>query len=135
MNKILITGRMVADPELRVTQGGKELCPFTIAVDRHGKGADFIDCTAWNRDTGKGNASFVANYFHKGKPIEIEGTLATNTYEDKNGNKVKKVYVEVDRAGFVLGDKGDTLDPYGEMPGAYKTPEGFTEIEDEDIPF
>lgn len=79
MNKVIIMGRLTADPELK--QNG--VCRFTVAVNRNFKNAqgeyeaDFISCTAW-----KQTAEFICKYFRKGQMICIEGTLRTGSYQD-----------------------------------------------------
>lgn len=66
MNKVIIKGRITADPEIRQTQNGKSTCKFTVAVDGTSKDkdgnktADFISCVAWNK-----TADFVTQYFKR----------------------------------------------------------------------
>ena len=86
MNKVILTGRLTADPELRQTQSGISSCRFTVAVNRKmpdkntgERQADFISCQAWRQ-----TADFISNYFSKGSMICIEGTLRTGSYQDKN---------------------------------------------------
>lgn len=85
MNKIILMGRLTADPELRQTQSGIASCRFTVAVNRRFKNdkceyeADFITCIAWRQA-----AEFTAKYFRKGSMICIDGTLRTGSYKDKN---------------------------------------------------
>lgn len=85
MNKILLMGRLTADPELRQTPAGVNVATFRVAVDRDytPKGgerqADFIPCVAW-RQTGE----FVSRYFQKGRMIALEGSLQTRCYEVKS---------------------------------------------------
>ncbi len=85
MNKVILTGRLTADPELRQTVGGISSCRFTVAVNRKyadkttgERQADFISCTAWRQ-----TAEFISRYFSKGKMIVIEGTLRNNNYQDR----------------------------------------------------
>ena len=111
MNSICITGRLTKKPELKTTSTGIEVCVFCVAVDRRYKDAngekvtDFIDCKAW-----KGTAVFVEKYFDKGKMIAITGDLRVENYTDKEGNKRKWVYVNVDAADF-CGSKSDSTEP------------------------
>lgn len=86
MNKVILTGRLTTDPELRQTQSGISSCRFTVAVDRKftdkntgERQADFISCTAWRQ-----TAEFVSKYFSKGSMICIEGSLRTGSYQDRN---------------------------------------------------
>lgn len=109
MNKIILSGRLCADPELRTTQSGVETCSFTVAVDRKfankqtgERETDFISCTAWRQ-----TASFIARYFTKGKMIVVEGSLRTGSYKDKNHSDVTHYTTDVmvDNVEFA-GDKG-----------------------------
>lgn len=100
LNRAILMGRLVADPELRQTPSGVSVCSFTIAVDRNyskdrERQTDFIDIVAWRQ-----TAEFVSRYFAKGKMIIIEGSIQTRTYEDKNGNKRKAVEVLADNVQF-----------------------------------
>lgn len=97
MNKVILIGRLTADPELRQTQSGVASCKFTVAVNRKFKNkqtgeyeADFISCTAWRQ-----TAEFISRYFNKGKMIVLEGTLATGSYKDKNHPDVTHYTTEV----------------------------------------
>ena len=107
MNKTLITGRMTRDPELRQTQSGISCCRFTVAVDRpyqkdKEKEADFITCVAW-----RASAEFITRYFKKGDPIEIEGSLRTGSYQDKNYHDVTHYTTDVlvEKVNFTLSSK------------------------------
>ena len=110
MNKVILVGRLTADPELRQTQSGVSSCRFTVAVDRKfadkntgERQADFISCTAWRQ-----TAEFISRYFSKGKMIGIEGSLRTGSYTDKNHSDVTHYTTDVfvDNVEFV-GAKGD----------------------------
>lgn len=86
MNKVILMGRLTADPELRQTQSGISSCRFTVAVNRRiadkntgERQADFISCTAWRQ-----TAEFVSRYFKKGSMICVEGSLRTGSYTDRN---------------------------------------------------
>jgi len=86
MNKVIIMGRLTADPELKQTTSGITSCRFTVAVNRKfadkntgERQADFILCTAWRQ-----TAEFISRYFNKGSMICVEGTLRTGSYKDKN---------------------------------------------------
>lgn len=131
LNKIVIMGRMTADPELRRTNGGTPVTTFTLAVDRNYKSqdgereTDFIECVAW-----KGAAEFVAKYFGKGRQAIVEGRLQLRTWTDKEGNK-RKTY-EVLAANVYFGDSKRE-----ETGGSYAKPVEYAEIEDDDgdLPF
>ena len=107
MNKVILVGRLTADPELRQTQSGISSCRFTVAVDRRfvdkqsgERQADFITCIAWRQQ-----AEFVSRYFNKGKMILVEGSLRNNNYQDRNHPDVTHytMDVQVDNVEFVGG--------------------------------
>jgi len=111
MNKVILIGRLTADPELRQTQSGIASCRFTVACDRRfadkntgERQADFISCIAWRQ-----TAEFVSRYFNKGKLICVEGTLRNNNYQDKNHPDVTHYTTDVmvDNVEFV-GGKGES---------------------------
>lgn len=119
MNKVILMGRLTADPELRQTQGGVSSCRFTVAVNRRfadrntgERQADFISCTAWRQ-----TAEFVTRYFHKGSMICLEGTLRTGSYTDRTHPDVTHYTTEVmvDNVEFT-GSKNES------NPGGYSAP-------------
>ena len=100
MNKVILIGRLVADPEYRQTQSGIPVCRFRIAVNRPKRKdaeqeADFIGCTAWRT-----TAEFISRYFAKGTKIVVEGQLRNNDYTDNNGVKHYGMDVLVDGVEF-----------------------------------
>ena len=101
LNVVAIMGRLVADPELRTTPQGTNVCSFRIACDRNfarqgeQRQADFIDIVAWRQQ-----AEFVCKYFQKGSLIAIEGSLQTRQYQDKNGNNRTAVEVVANNINF-----------------------------------
>lgn len=107
MNNVILIGRLVADPELKTTQSGIEVTSFRIAVDlpysKDGeKKADFIDIVAWRK-----TAAFICQYFTKGKPIVINGSLQTRSYETKDGSKRYVTEVLADNVEFVPSTKNN----------------------------
>lgn len=101
LNRAILMGRLVADPELRQTPNGVSVVSFRIAVDRNynsksgERQTDFIDIVAWRQ-----TAEFVSRYFSKGKMIIVEGSIQSRNYEDKNGNKRTAVEVVADNVQF-----------------------------------
>lgn len=104
LNRVILMGRLTADPELRQTQSGISFVKFNIAVDRKFKNdngehqTDFISVTAWRK-----TAEFVSRYFSKGQMIVIEGSLRNNNYEDQNGVKHYSMDVLADSVSFAGG--------------------------------
>lgn len=108
LNVVTMLGRLVADPELRTTSGGSEVCSFRIAVDRpfskdaNAQKADFFTVVAWNS-----TALFVSRYFSKGSPIAINGGLQSRTYEDRNSGEKKTAIEIVAREVSFCGGKNE----------------------------
>lgn len=101
LNRAILMGRLVADPELRQTPNGVSVTSFRIAVDRNfnsksgERQADFLDIVAWRQ-----TAEFITRYFTKGRMIALEGSIQTRGYEDKNGNKRTAVEIVADNVYF-----------------------------------
>lgn len=121
MNRVILIGRLTADPELRQTQSGISSCRFTVAVNRKFKNehtgeydADFITCQAWRQ-----TAEFVGRYFTKGSMIALEGSLRTGKYQDKNHSDVTHYTTDVmvENVEFCGGKKensgGGNSEPVG----------------------
>ena len=103
MNVVCLVGRLIADPEIRKTTSGTDVCSFAISVNRSTKGddgyfkTDLIRCTAW-----KNTAAFVAKYFHKGNNIGVNGTIQVDSYTDKEtGKKLSSFTVVAQNVYFV----------------------------------
>jgi single-strand DNA-binding protein len=119
LNRVILMGRLTADPELRSTQNGTSVVQFTIAVERgyakegQEKQTDFIQCVGW-----KQTAEFISKYFRKGRMIAVEGSIQTRNYEDKQGNKRTAVEVIVSNVSFTGERKDDNSEPseYDEIP-------------------
>lgn len=88
MNKIILMGRLVRDPEVRYTQTGKVVCQFTLAVDRPfanqegQREADFIPVIVWGKQ-----AELCGNSLTKGQRALVEGRLQIRSYDAKDGSK------------------------------------------------
>ena len=132
INNAVIMGRLVADPELKTTPTGVEVCKITVAVDRNfvkageERQCDFIDVVAWRT-----TAAFVCKYFHKGSMIAVNGEIQTRTYEDKNGNKRKAVEIVARNVSFCGGKSEGNNSAPSSVPAA---PSDSVE-DDEDLPF
>lgn len=98
INSVVLTGRLTKDVDLRVTNSGKNVARFTLAVDRNYKSdqqADFFTVSVFGKQ-----AENTATYCHKGSLVGIQGHLRSGSY-DKNGQKVYFVDVEADRVQFL----------------------------------
>ena len=111
MNKVILMGRLVADPETRYTQNNIAMSRFRIAVNRPGRpqegqpNADFIQITAWRH-----TAEFVGKYFRKGQQVLVEGYIRNNNWVDKDGNKRYSDEIHADQVYFA-DSKRDSAPP------------------------
>ena len=104
VNKLILQGRLVADPELRQTTSGMNVCNFRVAWSEKHKETEtklFLSCTAW-----RGTGEMIAKHFSKGKEIILEGRLSTQFYTDKNGQDRQTTELTVERVHFA-GSKAD----------------------------
>jgi len=101
LNRIILIGRLVADPELKYTPSGVAVATFRIAVDRpmssearsqgQERQADFIDITAWRQ-----SAEFASQYLGKGRLVAVEGRLQIREYQTQDGQRRKAAEVIAD---------------------------------------
>ena len=102
MNQVILSGRLVYEPEVKETTTGKKYISTRIAVGRNdkNKSTDFFNIKAWDS-----TAEFIGKYFHKGDPIEVTGRLRTDSRDRDDGSKVVDTYVSITEVGFVLSRK------------------------------
>ncbi len=107
INRVILMGRLVSDPELKTTATGISVTTFRIAVDRsyvktgEERKADFFDVVCW-----RNTAEFVCRYFGKGSLIAVEGQLQSRTYQAKDGTNRYVVEVVADNVSFT-GERRD----------------------------
>lgn len=103
VNKVVLVGRLTADPELRYIPSGAAVCSFQVAIDRKTKekSTDFIRVQAWDR-----LAEICNEFLHKGKEVYVEGSLQVRKYEDKDGKKREAYEVRAFEMQM-LGSKSD----------------------------
>lgn len=156
-NKVIIGGRLTADPELKTTPSGISVVSFVVAVNRNYKGpdgkptADFLNVTAW-----RGTAEFITRYFRKASSICVVGSIQTRSWVTQAGEKRYATEIVADEAYFVdklseapagIGQESGAAPAQGQgqapaqapAPGAFMTPGArgqFEEIEDDgELPF
>ena len=135
INKVILGGRLTADPELKQTQSGVSVCSFSLAVNRKtGKDqeqkTDFIECQAWRQ-----TAEFISRYFKKGSSLCIVGNIQKRNWKDQNGNNRYATEVIVDEALFV-DSKNDSQGTAEQAPSFTPQNTNFEEIDpDSDFPF
>ncbi len=126
LNRVILMGRLVADPELRTTPAGVSVATLRLACDRDFKNkqtgekeADFINVVTWRQ-----TAEFVSRYFSKGRMAVVEGRLQIRPYTDRDGNKRTAAEVVADNIYF--GDsqrrESDGGYPQSDRGGAYPPP-------------
>lgn len=131
LNKVLLQGRLTADPELKTTSQGVSVTAFSIAVDRDYQSngerqTDFINIVAW-----RGTAEFICRNFRKGKMIIVSGNLQVRNYTAQDNTKRYVTEVIAENVYFA-GDKAQTA----ENANFGANTEDFTEIGNDDtLPF
>ena len=150
LNKVVLAGRITADPELKQTPSGVSVLRFTLAVNRRfnknneqgEQQTDFISMVAWRQ-----TAEFISKYFRKGSAICVTGSIQTRSWQDPQGQKRYGTDIVIDEAMFVdsrnegAGAQGGSYmpDAYNAAP-AYSSNAGsapnFEELNtDDDLPF
>jgi single-strand DNA-binding protein len=101
MNRVILLGRLCADPETRVTpQTNSTVVRFSLAVNRSFKGTDGITADFFNVVAWKQTGEFISKYFVKGQQVLIEGNLRNNNWTDKDGIKRFSTEVHADHVYF-----------------------------------
>ncbi len=151
LNKVILGGRLTADPELKQTQSGIPVCSFSVAVNRRASSegeqkVDFISCQAW-----RNHAEFLCRYFRKGSSVCVIGSLQVRTYTDKNSQQRTVTDVVAEEINFV-DSKGEISSsvatseapkantPATYIPDAYKANQASNTsfedvVQDDDLPF
>jgi single-strand DNA-binding protein len=144
LNRSILIGRLVRDPELRYTPAGVAVTQFTLAVDRpftnsqtKEKEADFINCVAWRQ-----LAETCANYLRKGRLTAVEGRIQVRNYDNNEGKKVYVTEVVADNVRFLESSRqgGEGQQQYsgnhGDEPKDPFSDDGKPiDISDDDLPF
>ncbi len=119
MNRVILIGRLTADPELRYTNSGTAVASFTLAVDRARKNqqgereADFVNIVVWQKQ-----AETCAQYLNKGRMAGVDGRLQIRSYENSEGRKVRVAEVVAEHVHFL--DKSDGVNPPSGQPDGGK---------------
>ena len=124
LNKVILGGRLTADPELKQTPNGIPVVTFSIAVNRRFQSkdnaqqqTDFFNVTAW-----RATAEFVSRYFRKGSSICVIGSLQNRTWTDQQGAKRYATDVIADEIQFV---DSRSEGPAGGQPQGGYTPDAY----------
>ncbi|MDI6871492.1 MAG: single-stranded DNA-binding protein [Bacillota bacterium] len=138
LNRIILIGRLTADPALRYTQSGKAVTRFTLAVDRRPRGGqaeretDFIDIVVWEK-----LGELCANHLGKGRMVAVEGRLQIRSYDAQDGTKRKAAEVVAENVQFLDWPKeGERSAGAGRTQPPGSAPEDLADIDvDDDVPF
>jgi single-strand DNA-binding protein len=138
MNKVILVGNLTRDPELKTGNSGKNVCNFTLAVNRRFKNAngdveaDFPNIVAFGQ-----TAELVNKYLAKGRKCGVVGRLQTRTYE-KDGQKRYVTEVVADEVEFLSSRESggqSSAAPQQAAPTQEMANQGFTQVDDDDLPF
>lgn len=140
VNKVIMIGNLTKDPDVRSTGTGVSVCSFRIAVTRRfgGQGgervSDFFDVVAW-----RALADLCGKYLAKGRRVAVVGELQTRSYDAKDGSKRYVTEIIADEVEFLSprsqdgGEEGFGGGGRQAVPAA--AADGFTDIEDDELPF
>ncbi len=125
LNKVIIGGRLTADPEIRQTSSGIPVCSFSVAVNRRTSGegaqqADFINVVAW-----RNQAEFVCRFFRKGSSICVIGSIQTRSWTDQNNQKRYATDVVADEINFVDSKGESSVGGQARQGASQYTPESY----------
>lgn len=135
MNVLVISGRLVRDPEVRTTPNGKTVASFTLVVKRafkspDGVDADFFRCEAWEK-----TAEFLEKYAEKGSTVTATGPLEERVWDDKDGNKRSTWTLKVNQLDVQFKDKptddGASTSKQKSAPKSEKTVDEYDPFADE----
>jgi single-strand DNA-binding protein len=147
INRVVLTGNLTRDPELRNTPSGTAVCSLRLAVNTSRKDAsgqwvdkpNYFDITVWGRQ-----GENVAQYLSKGRPVAVDGRLEWREFTDKEGNNRQAVEIVADSVQFLGGrddagggGNGSRFTPQSDVPadtGDFQ-PAGAGAGSDDDIPF
>lgn len=123
LNRVILMGRLVADPELKTTNTGISVTSFRIAVDRSyvraggERQADFFDIVAW-----RSTAEFVCRNFSKGSLIAVDGQLQSRQYQTREGQNRTAIEVVADNVSFTGERRSDNGGYQGGYNNNYSQP-------------
>lgn len=143
LNRVILMGRLTADPDYRTTQSGAAMARFTLAVERdyaanRERQTDFLDITAW-----RSTADFVSKYFRKGQLVAVQGRIQVGSYTDREGNQRRSWDIVADQVYFAEpkrdgGQAGRQAAATTEPPSYYDhydSADDFGASANEDLPF
>jgi single-strand DNA-binding protein len=145
INRVVITGNLTRDPELRNTPSGTSVCSLRVAVNTRRKDAsgewvdkpNYFDVTVWGAQ-----GENCATYLQKGRPVAVDGRLEWREWQDKEGNKRQSIDIIDDSVQFLGsrdgGENGGRFTPKSDVPadtGDFQQAAAPAGTPDDDIPF
>lgn len=135
MNKVMLMGRLVRDPDVKYTQGTTSIARYTLAVERRFKrdgdaNADFINCVAFGKAV-----EFAEKYLKKGTKITVVGRIQTGSYTNKNGQKVFTTDVVVEEQEFAESKSSNRQNSSGSVASSGDSFMNIPDGIDEQVPF
>ena len=133
VNKVILIGRLGADPEVRYTSGGSAVANFSLATSTNwvNKEGEREERTEWHRIVAFGRLGEICGeYLGKGKQVYVEGRLQSRSWEDKEGNRRKTTEIVAQQLQMLGAPTGERQPPGDDVGGQ----EGEV-IQEDDIPF
>jgi single-strand DNA-binding protein len=146
INRVILTGNLTRDPELRSLPSGTSVCNLRVATNTRRKDGstgewvdkpNYFDVTVWGAQ-----GENCAQYLSKGRPIAVDGRLEWREWQDKEGNKRQSVDIIADSVQFLGsregGENGGRFTPQSDVPadtGDFQTAPTGAGSSDDDIPF
>ena len=142
MNKAILIGNLANDPETRTTQSGIAQCTFRLAVQRRFanqqgvREADFLTIVCWRQ-----TAELCARYLSKGRKVAVEGSIQVRSYDAQDGSKRYVTEILADNVEFCDSRPSEGGRPRTDNPPPPPAPSGpapsggFTEVDDDELPF
>ena len=129
MNNVILIGNLASDVESRTTNGGVATCTFRLAVQRrftNAQGvreADFLNIVCWRK-----TAELCSKYLMKGRKVAVQGSIQTRSYDAQDGSKRYVTEIIADNVEFLSANESAAAEHT-------TSAQGFTEVEDDDLPF
>ena len=136
MNKLTIIGNLTGDPQTHQTQDGRNVCNFTVAVNRRRKvqgqpEADFFRVDAWGK-----TAENCQQYLSKGRKVAVVGPVSVSTYQANDGSTRASLELHADDVEFLSSAGGGNAQAAEAAPAPEAEPQGnFVQVETDELPF
>ena len=125
MNRLTIIGNLTRDPETRTTQAGKNVCTFSVAVNRRGEGVDYFRVNAWGA-----LGETCQKYLAKGRKVAVVGPVSVSSYTTQDGKARASMDIMAQDVEFLSSKELYVYKPAPDTPH-----EEYTQVDDDDLPF